>query len=296
MDTVYEEALVNGAWIEREPTARLIRLTGPQRVWFLQNTITADVEDVRSGRWVESCFLDPKGRIQAHFRVGMFDDEIWIDAEPESAALAEWFGAYKFRTKVDIEPVDRRCFTIVGPPATGYAGDGEVNTDGDRLVFGYTLGDVPAADVHTEGSPPGSLEAPLELYEVLRIEGGVGRFGVDFTDRDLPQEAGLTRVLSVEKGCYVGQETVARIHFRGHVNRTLRMLTFEGGDPRRGLELNIGGERVGSITSVASSFRKGSVGLAMVRVEPPEGGTVDVEGGGSAVLGPLPEGTKVKTA
>ncbi len=296
IDDAYQQALQGGVRVERPPALRLVRLTGPQRVWFVQNTVTADVDNVADGRWVESCFLDPKGRVQAHFSVGFLGEEVWLDVEPDAELLARWFATYRFRTKVEIETHSRPCFTILGPPARSWAEAGEVRRMQDSLAFGYSFGDVPAADVHSD-QPPDVAEGPADLYDVFRIEAGVGLFGVDFGERDLPQEAGLTRTVSVEKGCYVGQETVARIHFRGHVNKVLRPLTFEGGEPEAltGRDLLIEGKSIGRVTSAVRSPRRGLVGLAMVRVEPPDGAPVEVEGGGAAVLGPLPEGTKVKT-
>lgn len=297
IDDAYQRALDGGVCIERPPAIRLVRLTGPQRVWFLQNTVTADVEDVPDAKWVESCFLDPKGRVQAHFKVGFFGEEIWIDAEPDAGLLATWFETYRFRTKVDIAAEARQCFTVIGDAARSLAADGAVVRNGGSIAFGYAFGDVPAADMHGD-RPPDLEEGPADLYDVLRVEAGIGRFGVDFGERDLPQEAGLTRTVSVQKGCYVGQETVARIHFRGHVNRVLRTLAFDDGDPSwiAGRDLLIEGRSIGRVTSAVRSPRVGVVGIGMVRVEPAAGDRVDVDGGGTAVLGPLPEGTKVKTS
>lgn len=293
----YDAALNGGVWVERPPGPRLIRLTGPQRIWFLQNTITADVEGVAPGRWTESCFLDPKGRVVARFRVGVMEEEIWIDADPASGAgLAEWFLKYRFRTKVDIEPVASRCVAVFGAPASDVASDGSVMRAGDAVAFGSALAGVPVADVHGEFET--SLpQGPPALYDVLRIEAGVGEFGIDFGPSDLPQEAGLTRVLSVDKGCYVGQETIARIYFRGHINKVLRTLHFDGVDESTvvGRKLLRDGSVVGSVTSATTSPRAGAVGIGMVRVEPPAGAVVDVESGGTAVVGSVPEGTKIKS-
>ena len=296
----YEQALRAAVRVDRPRGLRLVRLTGPQRVWFLQNTVTADVEGVPAGRWVESCFLDPKGRVQAHFRVGFGDEDVWLDVSPPAAeALAEWFTRYRFRTKVEIETVERPCFTVLGTRAAGLAPPGAFVSMPDGCTFGYSLGDVEAADVHTM-APPSDLralpQAPPELHEILRVEAGMGAFGVDFGTRDLPQEAGLTRVVSVTKGCYVGQETVARIHFRGHVNRVLRTLYFDHGDPAAlvGRGLLYEGAPAGRVTSAVLSPRLGTVGLGMVRVEPPEGARLEVEDGPAAIVGPVPEGTKVK--
>jgi tRNA-modifying protein YgfZ len=293
LNEAYEGARSTGVRVVRP--GGLIRLTGPQRVWFLQNTITADVEDVDSGRWKESCFLDPKGRVVAHFRVGFLDDEIWIDADAASAAqLGEWFVKYRFRTKVEIEPVTRPVVAIFGgvPPAPS----GALVRIGDAIAFGDEWASVPFATVH--GSDPAASlpEGPPELYDVVRIEAGVGEFGVDYGTSDLPQEAGLTRTLSVDKGCYVGQETIARIHFRGHVNRVLRTLAFDGepGVPGEKLSWNEGS--VGKVTSAITSPALGPIGIGMVRVEPPSGAVLALERGGRATVGPVPEGTKVKQA
>lgn len=293
-DEAYAAARDTGVWIERAGVLRLIRLTGPQRVWFLQNTITTDVEGLEDGRWIESCFLDPKGRVLAHFRVGFCGEEVWLDVEPDAGpALADWFVRYRFRTKVEIEPIERRCVTILGPAAEPLAADGRVAMPGP--VFGGALGEVALADVHGS-DPPDLPQAPPEVYDVLRVEAGVAAFGVDYTTKDLPQEAGLSRVLSVEKGCYVGQETIARIHFRGHVNKVVRPLSFADAEPDPGAKLLLDAKPVGTVTSSVRSPRLGPIGIGMVRVEPDEGTVLGVEGGGSAVVGPIPSGTKVKTS
>jgi folate-binding protein YgfZ len=262
----------------------LLRLTGPQRIWFLQQTITADVDDMTDGTWRESCFLTAKGKLLAHFRVGVLGEDVWLDIDPPAGTLSDWLIRYRFRTKVDIEDRTTTSATYL----TSIVPDGAVTTLHDSIAFGSSLGNVPIVVVHGEadiGEQPAD-EAELER---LRIIAGVPRFGVDYTTDHLPQEAGLTRIASVDKGCYVGQETVARIHFRGHVNRCVRPLRFSDGADV-GASLLLDGSSIGTVTSVASGY-----GIAMVRVEPDEGTIVELSTGGTATLGPLPEGTKVKT-
>lgn len=263
--------------IER-PGRGLVRLTGPQRIWFLQNTITQDVDDLPSGRWVESCFLDLKGKVVAHFRVGVLDDEVWLDVDPPGTGpLVDWFSRYRFRTKVEIEDVSRTCYTVHGADAE----DGTLRTG---PAFGGRLADTPTLDVY---EPPDGPSEDESLYERLRIEAGVPRFGVDYGPDALPQEAGLTPIVSVTKGCYVGQEVMARLHFRGHVNKTVRTLALS--EPVAApSELRRNGERVGKVTSVA-----GLKGIGMVRVVVAPGEVVEVDGGATATVGPLPEGTKL---
>ena len=297
VERLYEVARSDGVVIDR--TGRgLLRLTGPQAVWFLQQTITADVEDLAIGAWRESAFLTPKGKLVSHFRVGRSGPaELWLDIDPPANDLADWLVKYRFRTKVEIEDRSTSVMTVLGPAANDLARAGEVLTTDDAVVFGDVLGDLPVADVH--GRLHHDLEvAPTDVFEVARIEAGVPRFGVDYTTDHLPQEGGLTRVVPIDKGCYVGQETVARIHFRGHVNKVTRALTLEGVDPARaaGLALSLDGERVGVITSAAHSARSGDVAIGMVRVEPPEGTELDVDGGGRAILGSVPPGTKVTSS
>jgi len=286
LDDAYAAALDGGVCVEHPAAPRLIRLTGPQRVWFLQNTVTADVEGVAPGEWVESCLLDEKGRVFAYFFVGVSPDEIFIADNPAyGPRLAEWFASRRFRTKVDIEPLDVKRFTCIGGnvPSSGFVSD--------PPRFGRTFGDLAACDEFTDAL---QADAPFELYDVLRIEAGFGRYGVDYDERTLPQEAGLSHTLSVEKGCYVGQETVARIHFRGHVNRALRTLRFDG-PVEVGSDLTYRDELVGRVTSSVVSPRFGPIGIGMVRVEPVEGAILRV-GDVDATLGPVPEGTKVKAS
>jgi folate-binding protein YgfZ len=137
---------------------------------------------------------------------------------------------------------------------------------------------------------------PAEILEIFRIEAGVGRFGVDYTTDNLPQEAGLTSVTPIDKGCYVGQETVARIHFRGHINKCVRPLVVRDVEAPVGRTLLRDGAAVGNVTSAAWSPRAGDVAVGMVRVDVAESSELDVEGGGVAVVGALPAGTKVKAS
>jgi folate-binding protein YgfZ len=294
VERLYEVAHMRGVVVDR--TGRgLLRVTGLQAVWFLQQTITADVDDLPSGAWRESAFLTPKGKLLAHFRVGRVDDDLWLDVDPPHDALVEWLVKYRFRTKVEIEDRSTSVATIVGPAAAELAAPDTVAASGGTIVFGSRLGGVNVADVH--GSFHGDLEAaPLDVLEIFRIEAGVGRFGVDYTTDHLPQEAGLTSIVPVDKGCYVGQETVARIHFRGHVNRVVRPLRLVGIEPGAaiGEAVSAGGQRLGAISSAAHSPRNGPVAIGMVRVEPPAGAEVEIEGGGTAILGAVPTGTKIR--
>jgi folate-binding protein YgfZ len=149
----------------------------------------------------------------------------------------------------------------------------DVVHDGDQAAVARALGLEPAS---------------LDAAELIRIESGRPRHGLDMSDENLPGELGLEeRAISFTKGCYVGQEPVARMHYKGHPNRHLRGLRLtqpaEAGKP-----LRFEGKKVGAITSAAVSPALGPIALALVRreVAPPQ--RVDVGGGGDAAVVELP--------
>lgn len=301
LDESYAAARESSVRISWPPSADLVRLTGPQRIWFLQNTITTDVEGVDAGRWVESFLLEPKGKVFAHFRVGILADEVWLESQ-SAPDLSEQLLSMRFRTKVEIESVERARSTVLGPGSRIFGSPGETTLDPTSLSFGGALGDVPTVDVYEQDA--GALSAlddvPIahtDLYEILRVEAAVPAFSVDYGTENLPQEAGLTRAVSVEKGCYIGQETIARIHFRGHINKVVRPLTLDGVDPGSsvGRDLTLDGRKVGRITSAVESPTRGPIGLGMIAVDPTDGTALEIDGGGSAVVGAIPAGTKIKS-
>jgi folate-binding protein YgfZ len=301
-DESHETACTSGVRIDWPAQMRLVRITGPQRIWFLQNTITTDIEGVEPGRWVESFLLSPKGKVFAHFRVGILEEEIWLEVDSPATELAQRLESMRFRTKVEIEALSRTHVSVVGPSAQVFGRSGDATLDPTALTFVGTLGEIQTADIYTEDPAPlaalqGIVAAPSAVHEVLRIEAGVPAFGVDYGTDNLPQEAGLTSAVSVEKGCYIGQETIARIHFRGHINKVVRTLAFEGVDLESavGRDLLVEALKVGRITSAVRSPLKGPVGLGIVSVDPAENTKLEVDGGGTATVGPIPAGTKVKT-
>jgi folate-binding protein YgfZ len=135
----------------------------------------------------------------------------------------------------------------------------------------------------------GAVGVSETAAEIVRVERGRPRYGIDLDEGTIPQEAGLNeRAVSFTKGCYVGQETVARLHYRGKPNRHLRGLRLsEPVEP--GAELRLGERSVGHVGSSVLSPAHGPIGLALVRREAEPGATVEVgENGATAVVGELP--------
>ena len=138
----------------------------------------------------------------------------------------------------------------------------------------------------------GGMAVGTRALDVAHVEWGVPRYGIDVDESNLPQETGLERrAISFDKGCYMGQEVVARIHFRGHVNRLLRGLVFTEALPTPGAVLSAGKKRVGAVTSAVHSPELGAIGLGYVRREVEPGATLvwaDAAAEGEATVKELP--------
>jgi folate-binding protein YgfZ len=178
---------------------------------------------------------------------------------------------------------ERTLVSVIGPRARDALGvdvpeaEHSFVEEGDAL---YVATDVGVDVIRPAGSA--ALEIPAvdeEAAECLRIETGRPRFGLDFGNETIPQEAGLNeRGVSFEKGCYVGQETVARLHYKGKPNRHLRGLRLSG-PAERGDELRLDDRVVGAVGSAAVSPVHGPIALALVRREAEPGTTVAVGDG-----------------
>jgi tRNA-modifying protein YgfZ len=254
----------------------VLRLSDGKAVELLNSVLTNQVPE-ESNLGVYALLLNPKGRIQTDLRVlKAADGDVLVAVEPEGATAAkELLGRYApfYRTSLeDLSDADDSPWGILGLYGPGArdlldgpelaehetspvkAGGADLLAAGVAVpVPGYDiLGPADALDAareHLIGR--GALPAGLVAYETARVEAGVPRFGSDITPENFPAEAGiLDRAVSFEKGCYPGQETVARMRYRGHPNKTLRRFAVEGAAaPGAGILQN--GKPVGSITSVA---------------------------------------------
>jgi len=257
-------------------SCELIWVDGPDAASFLQGLLTNDVATLDPGGSCPALILDNKGHIRGAMRVARTGAEAFTlvtgpgDGETLTALLHE----YHFSEDVDVIGPERfAAVTLLGPVPASIAG-------ADLVVAGDVPGTMDAIGVDA-GAIVAELGATAESpdhLEVLRIEAGVPRFGIDFTAANLVQEAGLeTTAVSFDKGCYLGQETVARIAYRGRVNRRLRGLVLPG-PAAPGSAVRHGGREVGVVTSTAVSRRVGPIAMAMIRNEVEAGAAVEVEG------------------
>ena len=243
--------------IAERPRA-FLRVAGPDAADYLERMLTNEVEALGVGESCEALLLTPKGRVIAPMRVvRRADADFLLLTEPEAAEqLSAELQRMRFAAKVEIEPEEHRSYLLLG----------DVNGGVPNADYGVPAGEVLDAD------PPDLPALGQEELEALRIEAGRPRFGKEIDDSILPAEAGLDEThISFTKGCFPGQEPVARLHYRGHPNRRLRVLEAESAEP--GAELVWEGKVVGRVTSAVSGLA-----LAYVRNEVPEDALLELGG------------------
>ncbi len=282
-----------------------LALTGGDARSFLQGQVTNDVEGLADGAGCYAAFLTPKGKMLGDLRILAAGDELLLDTE--RVALQGLFNMIRrFSIGYDVglhkRTLERGLLSLVGPDAAAVASAGSLPVDehahsvveipGSGLVARVIRTEV-GVDLLCSVEDVDTLRAALEdagaqrvsdaAVECLRVEHGRPRYGVDLDDSVIPQEAGLNeRAVSFTKGCYVGQETVARLYYRGKPNRQLLGLRLSR-PASSGDELSFEGRTVGVLASVAQSPRFGPIGLALVRREAPPGSIVEVANGGDVV-------------
>ena len=266
-----DAALRDGVGVVELPRD-FVRVIGPDALRFLQGQLSQQV-DVAVGSAAWSLLLHPQGKVVAFLRLNRRGAEEYVlDVDAGWApTVMERLNRFKLRVKADLEVLEGwRCLAVRGPGAL-QAAPGGVATDWPGWPGVDLIG--PAADVHP---PAGVRVCSAEAYEVARIEAGIPVMGRELDESTIPAEAGIVdRSASFTKGCYTGQELVARIDSRGgNVPRRLRgVVVLDEASPPPGASVHAAdGKDVGSLTSVARSTRLGAVvALAFVRraVEPP---------------------------
>jgi len=299
--TEYDMLRRHAIVIDRSYRARM-RVSGAKAGDVLTGLVTNDVLALEPGQGQYAAALTPRGKIVADLRIFADEGSFLVDVSPRAAEgwsamvkkyvnprLASYvdettthrdvgvFGVQARHVVSEITGVSSTALTALAPYAHA-----TVSIDGARAmvakvpdlgVDGYEVF-IPAEGFTAlweravaAGAAPGGLEA----WEIGRVEAGRPEWGIDIDDTTIPQEANLDELhaISYTKGCYVGQEVVARVHFRGHVNRHLRGLrSADAAPPPTGATLHdSAGQQVGEIRSAVSSPRLGGVALGMVRRE-----------------------------
>ena len=274
----YELLTSAAGLVDRSPRGKLL-VRGTEAAEFLQGQVTNDVERLAPGEGCYAAMLNHKGKFRTDMRVLRTDEGFWIDTEPIGLVPARWtVETYAIGRDVQHQDVTEgmAILSLVGPAARD-ALDGAPPAAEHSHVRGehglYVATDL-GVDVICEAAAADGVRAALDVPEVeeavaecLRIESGRPRLGYDMDGDTIPQEAGVNhRAVDFEKGCYVGQETVARLHWKGKPNRHLRGLRLS--EPvERGSELRLGDKVVGRVGSTCVSPVHGPIALALVRRE-----------------------------
>lgn len=294
--------------VDRSARSRATFAGGKARE-VLAGLVTNDVVSLRAGEGCYAAALTPKGKIIADVRIFVRDEDVLVDV-PQRAATGWWTMIRKYvnprlsryadvsGSTSDVSVYGTRAHSVVAP-ALGIPRESlsEMHPFAHREVecFGARMLLARVPDVGLEGfsiiAPSevrdqlwgalvdqGARPAGTEAFDIARMESGRPEWGIEIDDSTLAQEANLDELhaISYTKGCYTGQETVARVHFRGHVNRHLRGLRFdESTSVPAGAELrDPSGKAVGEVRSSAISPRLGGIALAMVRREVEDGAEV----------------------
>lgn len=302
-------ALRSGALlIDRSDRVR-IRFGGLRAAELVTGLVTSDVLALTAGHGQYAGALTPKGKIAADVRI--FADSDGLLTDTSARASAGWreivkkyinprvapyrdvtsetvdvgvFGPRAGRVVASSTGADENALAALAPYShlrVDVGGSGamvirvaEIDADGYEIIAPLAKEKLLREKLLSAGSIPGSAKT----WDIARIEAGRPEWGIDMNDSTIPQEANFDALgaLSYTKGCYTGQETVARLHFRGHVNRFLRRLHFVGAavPPMNAELVDDAGNVVGDVRSVAISPRHGGVALAMVRREVAPGTTL----------------------
>ena len=280
-------ALVRGAhdlcWVE-----------GPDTVPFLQGILSQDLDAIPAGTVGRSLLLSPQGKLGALLWLAVGEEKVGVVTDAgDGATVAETLGYYRIRVKAEIRVDERPLHELWGPGADDLGGawtdlDGVARIDlsvpGLRRVL--VAGEI--------DPPPGAVPAGELAVTASRVEVGEPVMGRDVDEKTIPQESGMAgAAVSFTKGCYLGQELVARIDSRGRVNRHLRGVVLRANVlPPEGATVVAGDREVGSLTSVSESLAvKAPVGLSLVRreVEPGDEVVIRWDGGEApAVVEELP--------
>ena len=222
----------------------VLRIAGPDRLTWLHSLLTQHLTALAPGAWTQALVLSPQGHVEHHLHLVDDGEAVLAHVEPGTAdALVEFLRRMQFMLRVEVTDVSEQ-WAVVADPAL-------------RLV--------PRADLAAYDGPVAGVGA----WEALRVAARTPRLGLDTDHRTLPHEVGwLTTAVHLDKGCYRGQETVARVHNLGRPPRRLVLLHLDGSDselPTAGADVVQDGRTVGRVGSAARHFELGPVALALVK-------------------------------
>ncbi|HEX6073784.1 MAG TPA: folate-binding protein [Micromonosporaceae bacterium] len=297
-----QRALAGGAGVVDRGNRGVITVSGPERLSWLHNITTQHLSQLRPYQGTETLVLSPHGHVEHHVTLVDDGETVWLDTEPGAApALLDFLQRMRFFTQVEVADMSDG-YAVLSCRGADVLGVRKLDLDPPDVLPlpgpKFRTGSVPTrptAIYHGARLPGGGIVRrmpggwtdivlprtasgePLAIgprcgiwaYEALRVAARTPRFGVDTDHRTLPHEVGwLSTAVHLEKGCYRGQETVARVHNLGRPPRRLVLLHLAGNSdhlPAPGTDVEAGGRRVGSLGTALHHFELGPIALALVK-------------------------------
>ncbi len=306
LDGQYRALRESAGFCERG-SRRTLAVTGSEAAEYLQGQLTNEVEALGAGEGAYAALLDRKGHMQGDMRVLRLEHGLRLETEAVAAdAVLRHLSMYKIGRDVAVDEVsgELAIVSVIGPGAGELALGGPLGPEHAHRAV--EIGGVAALAVATDGGldlivDPGDLEATSATLqasgvepvsepaaEIIRVETGRPRFGREMTTATMPAEAGINeRAVSFTKGCYIGQETVARLHYKGRPNRRLRGLELSG-PAASGDSIRLGERELGVVGTAVLSPAHGPIALAIVRREAEPGTLVEIGGAAEARIVDLP--------
>jgi tRNA-modifying protein YgfZ len=286
-DPYAEQRALAGRWGVVDRSNRgVLRITGPDRLSWLHSLTTQHLEQLAPGAGAEALVLSPQGHIEHHLTLTDDGSATWVHVEPGAAGpLLEFLTSMRFMLRVEPEDVsgDYAVVTLLGPEVPGPSAQPVL--PGIRLETGFgtdlIVPRAEQADIVAGLRSAGAALGGMWAYEALRIAAGRPRIGLDTDHRTIPHEVGwIETAVHLSKGCYRGQETVARVHNLGHPPRRLVLLHLDGSEdrlPGRGDQVLLGEASVGFTGSAARHYELGPIALALVKRTTPVTATLQVD-------------------
>ncbi|MDT9593542.1 folate-binding protein [Nocardioides zeae] len=270
-----QRALVAGEGFVDLSHRDVLRVSGDDRLTWLHSLTTQHLTELGPNEWTGVLVLSPQGHVE-HAFYGYDDGEAFLaHTEPGAgAALVDFLSKMRFWSAVEVEDVTDRYAVTWRPASATPSASGEVG-----MYAAYELVPREKLEAYAQAAGPA---AGLWAFEALRIERGEPRLGLDTDHRTIPNEAGwIGPAVHLDKGCYRGQETVARVHTLGRPPRRLTLLHLDGSLnqlPARGGELKLGDKVVGFVGTSARHHELGPIALALVKRNVPVDAQLDADG------------------
>jgi tRNA-modifying protein YgfZ len=266
-----QRALTRAAGLVDRSNREIVRIAGEDRLSWLHSLTTQDLQHLEPGTAAQALVLSPQGHIEHHLTLADDGTAVWAHVEPGNAgALLAFLQSMRFLLKVDLTDVtsDFAVLTLMGPQRPA-APDGAVVAMPDAFGMDVVVPRDRLSQIAAAVAGGGTAVAGLAAYEALRIAAHRPRYGLDTDHRTLPHEVGwIETAVHLNKGCYRGQETVARVHNLGHPPRRLILLHLDGSEDRlpvHGDPVTRDDTTVGFVGSAARHFELGPVGLGLIK-------------------------------